>query len=388
MAGLDASGFVPLTLAEVRSQIGAALRGVFGASFDVDTPDSSGAEFVGILADRETDLWQLGQALYDAVFPDGSTGASQDRVCALTGIFRKAATYSEVQLTLTGTPSTVVPTGTKMSSPATGFQVATLAPCTLVGGVGSVAARAVLSGPELFPALTVTRIDTPVAGLTASTNPLDGYKVGSLLESDATLRLRREASLRAMGGGSIDAIRARLLEVPNVVEASVFENVTDATDSNGILAHGFEAVVDGGLDVDVATSILATKPVGIPACGTTTLVVNDSNGFGHTIGFSRPVELDIFIAAVVLFRGVPPTNLVSQIQVALEEYGRLSYHIGTPVRSVPLESVCLQSPTVVDVASLFIGLSSGPTSPNTIYPSNHQKAKLDTSRILITLVSA
>jgi hypothetical protein len=388
MAGLDASGFVPLTLAEIKTAIGAGLRGVFGTSFDVDTADSSGAELVGILADRETDLWQLGQAIYDEVFPDGAEGASLDRLCALTGVVRQPKTYSEVILTLTGTPGTIVPLGAKFSNPATLFQVATMSAVTLTSGSGTIAARAVVEGPELFPAGTTTQIDTPVGGLTSSTNAADQYIVGSFVESDATLRLRRESSLRAMGGGSIDAIRARLLEVLNVVEATVYGNETDATDANGVLQHGFEAVVDGGLDVTVATSILATKPVGIPSCGTTTVVVSDSNGFGHTIKFSRPAVLPIYITAVVLYQGIPPTDLVAQIKAALVAYGLLHYHIGTPVRAVPLEAVCLGPDTTVDVSSLYIGVAPSPGSSTTIVPTNRQKAALDTSRCVVTIVSA
>lgn len=383
MAGLDASGFTPKSLDTVRTELGEAFRSVFGPSFAVDA-DSVSGELIGILAAREADLWALAAEIYASAFPDGATKDALDRLCLITGVTRRPAAYSRVVVTMAGTPGTVVPAGTRFSDPTTGRACTLDSASTLVGGLAANTCTATAVGAFPFPAGSITHIDTPRAGLTSVINNLDGFYLGSEAESDAQLRIRRQNSLRALGGGSVDAIRARLLEVTGVTECAVYENVTDATDGYGVPPHAIEVVILGGAAQAIGDALLAVRPAGILTYGTTSATSTDSNSVAHTMSFSRPVDVPIYVDIAVLYSGTPPDNLAARVKAALVAYGATHYSVGAPVRSAPLGAEALGVTSVVDVAHCFIGMSPSPSTSTTVTPTNRQRAVLDTSRITVT----
>lgn len=79
-------------------------------------------------------------------------------------------------------------------------------------------------GPIVAPINTLTEILTPISGWISINNPKAGL-TGRLIETDTELRIRRNNSLRLLGAGTVESIRARLLQqVPGVTSAFVFEN--------------------------------------------------------------------------------------------------------------------------------------------------------------------
>ena len=81
-------------------------------------------------------------------------------------------------------------------------------------------------GPIAAPVNTLTEILTPISGW-ISINNLKAGVTGRFIETDAELRIRRNNSLRLLGAGTVESIRARLLQqVPGVISALVFENST------------------------------------------------------------------------------------------------------------------------------------------------------------------
>jgi uncharacterized phage protein gp47/JayE len=385
--GVTSTGFVAKPLADIKTDLEARFRTTFGNGIDL-SPNSVFAELIGIFADRLADAWQLGQALYANAYTDGAQGAALDQLCALTGVARKPATSSRVSATLTGTPGTFIAAGKRISVTGIGSKFSNVSSGT-IGGGGTLVLEftAVSTGPIVAPAGTLTTIETPVPGWASVTNPLDQSYLGTDLESDSALRLRRELSLRALGGAASAAIQAALFEVPNVTDALVFANETDATDANGLPPHSFECVVNGGLDADIAAKILATKPVGIATYGTTSISANDSGGQPHTIKFSRPTVLNIYVTIDVIARAsVAPSNLAALISAAVAAFGDLNYNVGDPViAAAMLPTVFNASAGVLDVPSVKIGTTASPTLSTTIRPTSRQIADLDTSRIVVNL---
>lgn len=80
-------------------------------------------------------------------------------------------------------------------------------------------------GPIAVPAGSLTNILTPIAGWNSLTN-FDAGVIGRFQETDAELRLRRQATLRGLGYSTVEAFLARIPEVPGVTDVLVFENVT------------------------------------------------------------------------------------------------------------------------------------------------------------------
>ncbi len=363
--GLLSTGFNPKPQSIVREELNAALRAARGQSIDLSDGSFLG-QLVGILSEREGLLWDLGQALYAAGDPDQATTDALEALCALTATFRLPATSSQVTLTLTGTPNTVVPAGSQVKTSSTSqvFQTTTSATITaltawasgtvyVVGdrrtnsnrcyqcitggtsagpgsgptttaaditdntvhwtylgeGTGAVdaAATSLVADAIVAAARDLTVINTPVGGWQSAINVADAT-VGSLAQTDESLRVAREDQLAQAGTGTTDAIRAEILKVSGVVSCTVYANNTDATDSNGQPPHSVQAVVLGGTDAAIAQVLHENVAAGIQTYGGSSAVVTDSQGNQLTYFFTRPTSVNIYVQLVLKYNSASPTK--------------------------------------------------------------------------------
>ena len=109
-------------------------------------------------------------------------------------------------------------------------------------------------------------------------------------ETDAEARRRILSALAGNGTTMEQNIAAAILEVPDVRQAQVHVNDTNATDDKGIPAHSICCVVEAGRKASIAEAIFRKKAPGIGTHGTTSVSVTDDNGASHTVKFSRPAE--------------------------------------------------------------------------------------------------
>ena len=109
-------------------------------------------------------------------------------------------------------------------------------------------------------------------------------------ETDAEARRRILSALASTGVTMEQNIYAEIMKVPDVRQAQVHVNDTNATDDKGIPAHSIGCVVEAGRKADIAAAIFRKKAPGIGTSGTTSGSVTDPNGVSHTIRFSRPAE--------------------------------------------------------------------------------------------------
>ncbi len=108
---LNTAGFTPKTLIEIETELDAKLRERFGATLLL-TPDTALGKLKTTNAEREEQLWQLLQALYDSFNPITASDVSLDRIAAITGVERNPATRSLGLLYLAGDTATNIPIGT------------------------------------------------------------------------------------------------------------------------------------------------------------------------------------------------------------------------------------------------------------------------------------
>ena len=109
-------------------------------------------------------------------------------------------------------------------------------------------------------------------------------------ETDAKARSRILSALSSNGNTMVENLLAEILKVPDVRQAQVHVNDSNATDEKGIPAHSIGCVVEAGRKADIAAAIFRKKAPGIGTSGTTSVSVMDANGASHTIRFSRPAE--------------------------------------------------------------------------------------------------
>ena len=236
------------------------------------------------------------------------------------------------------------------SDRSTSFSLSVSGPVT-VESAGSVSQFIALeSGAQAVPTGSLDTIETPVSGWEGVENFQDGEQ-GRDIETDAELRTRREQSLQILGAGTVEAIRARLIQnVDDVNSVSIVENRSNEVDADGRPPHSFETIVSGGTDSDVADELWQTKPAGIETFGTITEIVLDSQGNEQTIGFSRPENVYIWVRMTVNTNGVGtfPDDGEGQIKTNVVEYGE-TLGVGDPVVIQALFGPVYQVPGIADV---------------------------------------
>lgn len=435
--GVTATGFSAKTYEVIVEELHDAWRAAFGAS----SLGERAQRLLAIVAERLAEVWELAEDVYAAFDPDGAVDDALDALCALTGTTREPASESTVTLTLTGTSATVVPSGSTVETASTAIEFTTDEDATLAelvawanttayvlddrrsnGGnsyicitagtsAGSggptttadditdgtvhwrylgegtaavdVAATATATGPLVATSGDLTEIVTPVSGWLGVTNLLDA-DLGTDLETDEDLRVRRGDELAGGGASTADAIRAAVLDVADVTTCRVFYNDSDVTDADGVPPHAVEVLVQGGADQDIWDALLASVAAGIATHGDEAGTAEDSEGVSHDVYFSRPEARTVY-AEIVLTKDPDtyPTDGDAQVKaaiVALEDVLGVGYDVTASRVSAAVFGVT----GVLDVTDVDIGTSAAPPDGTTITVSTRQVATFDTSRITVT----
>lgn len=382
--GLTFDGFATKTLAVIRDELNGALREAFGNSIDLGDRSVFG-QIVGIIAERMANLWELAEAVNASQDPDKASGAALDALATLSGTFRPTATFSAVPLVLTGSPTTLVAQNSQVATQSTAKAFQTSVDATIVAvsawvintpylvgvrvtnggnvyqcitagtsassggpttadaditdntahwtylgaGTGAidVTGTAVESGAIQGFARDINQIVTNVGGWDSVINLLDADP-GREVASDLELRVLREAELGGLGSSTVDALRAKLLAVDEVKSVTVFENITDITDADGMPPHSVECLVRGpeiptsAFDQTIRDLLLTNVATGIQTTGTISGTSTDSQSVAHTIKFSRPTDIPVY-AYLILSKNAKfyPTDGDQLIKEAIVAWG-------------------------------------------------------------------
>jgi len=393
--GLTDAGFVAKTLQDIEASFVAQQRANIDPAIDTSQFGLIG-QLNGIMASEIAELWELGENLYDSMDPDQVSGDAQDQLYSLTNSLREPATSSRVVCTVVLAAGTSIPALTAVAS-VVGNAAARFTNVTAMINAGGSPATleipfaAIETGPIAANAGTLTQRDTLITGWTSITNALDA-ELGTDIESDAAYRARRQDELAAQGGGTVAGIRADILQLDTVLAATVLENVTDTIDANGLPGHSFEAVVRSAIGTDdddaIALTIWANKPAGIQAFGSINVVITDSEGIPHTIGFSRPAEIPVYVAlrlTVVAADYIGDTAMKEAVAASAETPGSPGYlDVGDPVYAGRFVTVAMQQPGVLNAECRVSLVSSDyATGQPSVALTQRQIGTLDTTRISV-----
>ncbi len=398
MAGLDATGFTIKTQAEVLAEIEDEQRATISSALNLTSAGVLG-QLNGILSSKLGELWEVGRAVNAAFDPDGSTGQSLDRVSALTGTLRQAATKSQVlAVTCNLDDGFDVLPGDMVASvsgdPTRRFvNVAAVANATGITDDFSVLFEAETAGAVPATAGTLTVIAEPVTGWNSVTNPTDAV-LGLEEDTDAQLRARREDEL-AGGSHTADAIRTDILQNEDlgVLFCKVLDNDTDATDANGVPRKSIEVIAYGPASPTaddnqaLAEQIQTSKPAGIRAYGSTTRTVEDDQGNEYTIGLTRPTLIPIYLEIdIVIDADTFPSDGDDQVAAALVAIGDDNYEPGDDAIAERIKAAAFSVDGVTDVDVMRIGTTASPVGTGNVTIAIRELADLDTSRVVVTHV--
>ncbi len=444
--GVTTSGFVVKPLDVCLSELQALAQGTFGKGIKLNASSKWG-QFLGILSERESELWDALQDVHSSRDPDQAIGTDLEALCAITGIARWGATSSRASgVVLVGNAGTVIAAGKIASVLVTQSRFGLVADVTLVAvgawaqatgyaagvrrsaggnvyeaiaaglssgagagpaglgqdivdgtvhwkwlgpgdsvGIGIFDARA--TGPTPAPTGQLATIETPVAGWTGIVNQSDAV-LGRDVETDPALRLRREQTLAIAGSAVPDAIRAEVMRVSGVAACIVFFNDLDVVDADGMPPHSIEVMVSGGVDAEIAAAVWRSKAAGIQAIGGVSVVVVDKAGQNQTVKFSRPDEVPVYLAITLSKNAdypsfAPPNDGDSLVKAAVVAWGQKTLVGGVDLYPRATIPAIFTVAGVYDVPHVYAGLAPAPGVEAPVAITSRQVAVLDTARITI-----
>lgn len=396
--GVTSAGFAIKTVEDIKTSLRErqAAAPEIGPNQDF-TEQSILGQLNGTIASEIAELWELGEEVYHSQDPEAASDYALTVVASLTGTEVRAATATEVPVTLNLDAGVLVPAGSMVAVDGRPDIVCEIREdVENVGGstddIDGVAVCMQL-GPIAINAGTLTEIVTPVTGWNSVTNALDGQQ-GREADGEITVRQRRADQLALRGGSTVRAIEADLLdtdthpELDGILSVVVAENTSIATNIDGIPGKSFEVILDDG-DVpsvdndDIAQSIFDTKPGGISPFGSSSGVATDANGSAHTIPFTRVSRVDIWVTITLSTDSRYPADGDEQVKAAIVEKGG-ELQSDDDVIALAIKSAALTVSGVRDVTAFAIGTSPAPTLEVNIPMSLRQRAAFDTSRVAVS----
>lgn len=378
MAGVTEQGFTVKSAAEITADLDAKFVGTFGSQFDTSAESPDG-QLIGVVAKLLEDVWQQAEGAYNAYSPSNAYGVGLDKVAEINGITRITNLPTSVAITLSGTAGTVVPAGYIVKT-VDGLEFATVAVAVIPA---IVTAKCTTQGAIRILANEVHVLTTAIAGLTNATN-LEPGVTGIVREEDPAFRARRENSTISRGTASIDAIYEGVKSL-NLPYIAIVENTTSAT-VDGVPANSFLVVVEGGTPAEVSQVIYDNKPQGITSYGSIVTVVNDSKGYPHNIGISRPTPIDISVTTSITNLPGASVDSATLVKAAIVDYVN-NLNISEDVYWSYFFSAILEVVPNIKINSLQIKFTVGGTFGTTdLVITPQQRARTDASKVVVSVV--
>jgi uncharacterized phage protein gp47/JayE len=298
MTQLTDTGFERTRLIDRLAEIQGDARSIFGQDIDLSS-DTMDGQHISLFAEAIADLDELAELVWLSFDPDLAFGNSLSRLVKINGIERSQGAFSTVNLTLTGTPSVLVPKDSIISNANGTVTVYTTADARIeASGTVIISAMPLEMGAISADADTLTSIKSPLFGWASVTNAA-AMTVGKVRESDQKLRTRRRGSVSKGNRNMTEALWAKLADLTGVIDVAVLENATQYQDSRGLPPHSIHVVIAGGNVAEIAQTIWTSKTGGTVVAGIESYIVIDEAGGEQVMKFSRPIDTSIKVKVFI-----------------------------------------------------------------------------------------
>lgn len=306
---VDATGLHVPTVEEVNDDYVADERATISPNIDTEA-DAIVGQINGIHANAMRLALEALPVAYNAFDIENADFNRLKALSRLTGTYWRDETKGIVLQRVTLDPGTTFVPGLVVSDGSgdpTHRWVSTETRGPVAGGNYTIVFEAETPGPIAAPAGTLTTIETPISGWTATTN-LDDAAAGLPAETEEELRARQQEEIFRLGGGTANAITADVGAVEGVLDVTTLYNDGDFVDANGLAPHSIHVIIYDGIipaaeDAVIARAIFNTKGAGVNTNGSTLVQVPDSKGDTHPIRFSR-----VTLTPVTIVFGIGPTG--------------------------------------------------------------------------------
>jgi uncharacterized phage protein gp47/JayE len=316
------------TFQEIYDELAAGYRVIYGDDINLDLNSPDGQR-VAIEAQLVLDSQSFGALEYNQRDPDLALGQSLNSIIKLSGITRRPATRSQVDVTVVTDRPLTLPIDYTVEDDL-GQSWSTLAVRAISAGTTTVTLFAIAFGAIAADSGTIVNPVTVVIGVISVTNPASAT-VGIDEETDQELRVRRNKSLETPRSSSTGRMFTALASVANVTDVAVYENDTDTTDSDSIPAHSLFVVVEGGAVADIVETMTKNKTGGKGMVGSVTGTFSEvftrPNGTTFTIvntmTFDRPTDVPLLVRLNATFvdASLPIDEVRIQQEIAKQVFG-------------------------------------------------------------------
>lgn len=364
---IDDTGLHVPEYADIKSTLESAWRGIYGSDIYLE-PDSQDGQLIAVFALALLDTYQAMEQVYQGFSPSTASGETLSRVVKINGIRRQAGSHSTADVMITGTAGTTITNGiiADVAGQKWNLPASVVIPAS---GQIVVTATAQDEGEITAQAGQITKIMTPTRGWQTVTNAA-AATVGAATETDAALRLRQAHSVALPSSTILEGTLGAVLSVDGVSKATIYENDTNSTDSNGIPAHSISVVAQGGSATDIAQAIWLKKTPGCGTYGTTSEVITDSNGITTVIRFYRPTITAVAVTVTIM----PEAGYLAVTGEAIKTAVAKNINdlaIGADVSIARTTAAAITAGPAYDVSSVTIGTVGGAQSTaNIVIPFN------------------
>lgn len=315
---IDASGFHMPTYADIRDQLILKAKNIFGQDIYLEI-DSQDYQWISATANMIYDSFQTSQIVYNSIGPGTAIGSALDTIVKINGIKRKKSTYSTCLVTLTGTANTNIRNGIVTDTSNINW---TLPSSVLIGSDGTITVLATCQkeGPITVGIGSISQITTPTYGWLSVTNRDINILIGNTTEVDSQLRSRQAVGTALPSQAVLEGIRGAIASVLGISRFELYENDTNVIDARGLPPHSITAVVEGGVDMDIATAIINKKTPGAYTNGTTSVSIANTTGDPTIIRFYRPTYIDIVVTVNVKALSGYTTQITTDMITAISKY--------------------------------------------------------------------
>ncbi len=313
---IDDAGLHVPSYIDIRDDLIEKFKQIYGQDIYLDN-DSQDYQMISAFALKTYDTMQMLQIIYNNRSPKTAVGTALDSIVKLNGIKRKSASYSTCVLILTGDIGTTIKNGVAQDDEGVKWNLPETVTFTEVTKMITAQCEKIGS-IEALPG-TITKIMTPTKGWISVTNEVAAV-TGKPVENNDQLRLRQSISVAIPSQNMIDGTIGGIASIDGVNRYKIYDNDTNLTDANGIPGHSIAAVVEGGLDVDIAKQIYLRKGPGGGTYGDVACEYISSDGLSNIIRFFRPEYVTSNISISVRKNAGYMLDMKSQIKERCQKY--------------------------------------------------------------------
>ena len=315
---ITAAGITIPSYSDVYASLQASSQNIYGSDQYID-PDSQDGQMLAVFAKGYSDQNNAIVALYQMFSPSFAQNVALSTLVRINGLRRNSAGYSTAVGTVTGTAYTVINNGVVQDQAGNLWD---LPPTVTIPGTGSISVTVTAQqlGATAAPIGWINTIYTAQYGFFSFANTAAAVP-GAAVESDSALRVRQAKSVALPASSPLGAIYAAIGQLPGVVNWTVYQNDTGATDGNGVPSHSIDVIVEGGNLTQIAQTIQQTKSPGTGTYGGTTEIVTDAtSGLPNTIKFDVLTLTTIYVS--ITLKALPNfvSTTVPVIQAAMAAF--------------------------------------------------------------------